>query len=146
MSTKMSKDLHIERSSTRLHAPPGGKTSFSLGDAITPTTHSGSHSNNNQFSNNNNGNTSSTHRRGAGAATTSLANYFDGPDNIPPKVSNVPVSTSKSLGEYMKPAQPTATTAPAAAPFGAHAPAKTISGNGYRVRQQPGGNSSIVIG
>jgi len=27
----MSRDLNIERSSTRLHAPPGGKSSFSIG-------------------------------------------------------------------------------------------------------------------
>lgn len=31
MSTLMSVDMNIERSSTRLHAPPGGKSSFSLG-------------------------------------------------------------------------------------------------------------------
>jgi hypothetical protein len=30
MSTLMSVDMNIERSSTRLHAPPGGKSSFSL--------------------------------------------------------------------------------------------------------------------
>lgn len=27
----MSRDLNIERSSTKLHAPPGGKSSFSIG-------------------------------------------------------------------------------------------------------------------
>jgi hypothetical protein len=32
MSTLMSVDMNIERSSTRLHAPPGGKTSISFGD------------------------------------------------------------------------------------------------------------------
>eukprot|EP00604_Paraphysomonas_vestita_P000827 CAMPEP_0174818572 /NCGR_PEP_ID=MMETSP1107-20130205/1307_1 /TAXON_ID=36770 /ORGANISM="Paraphysomonas vestita, Strain GFlagA" /LENGTH=143 /DNA_ID=CAMNT_0016030599 /DNA_START=55 /DNA_END=486 /DNA_ORIENTATION=+ len=32
MSTLMSRDLNIERSSTRLHAPPGGKSSISFGD------------------------------------------------------------------------------------------------------------------
>ena len=31
MSTLMSRDLNIERSSTRLHAPPGGKSSISFG-------------------------------------------------------------------------------------------------------------------
>eukprot|EP01038_Epipyxis_sp_PR26KG_P004279 gene4279-6062_t len=31
MSTLMSKDLNITRPSTKLHAPPGGKSSFSLG-------------------------------------------------------------------------------------------------------------------
>ena len=32
MSTLMSVDMNIERSSTRLHAPPGGKTSICFGD------------------------------------------------------------------------------------------------------------------
>ena len=36
--------------------------------------------------------------------------------------------------------------APVAAAPQQYTPANTISGNGYRVRQQPGGNSSIVIG
>lgn len=32
----MSRDLNIERSSTRLHAPPGGKSSFSIGGDYEP--------------------------------------------------------------------------------------------------------------
>jgi hypothetical protein len=31
MSTLTSVDMNIERSTTRLHAPPGGKTTFSIG-------------------------------------------------------------------------------------------------------------------
>mmetsp|Transcript_15987 Transcript_15987/g.22032 ORF Transcript_15987/g.22032 Transcript_15987/m.22032 type:complete len:94 (+) Transcript_15987:64-345(+) len=34
MSTLMSKDLNIVRPSTRLHAPPGGKSSISFGDDV----------------------------------------------------------------------------------------------------------------
>lgn len=30
MSTLTSRDMNVERSTTRLHAPPGGKSSFSL--------------------------------------------------------------------------------------------------------------------
>lgn len=30
MSTKTSADIHIGRSSTRRHAPPGGKSTFSV--------------------------------------------------------------------------------------------------------------------
>jgi hypothetical protein len=36
MSTLTSVDLNIERSSTRLHAPPGGKTSICLGGNVEP--------------------------------------------------------------------------------------------------------------
>jgi hypothetical protein len=36
MSTLMSRDLNIERSSTRLHAPPGGKSSFSIAGDYEP--------------------------------------------------------------------------------------------------------------
>jgi hypothetical protein len=31
MSTKTSADMHVDRSSTRRHAPPGGKSTFSFG-------------------------------------------------------------------------------------------------------------------
>lgn len=31
MSTKTSADMHVDRSSTRRHAPPGGNTSISFG-------------------------------------------------------------------------------------------------------------------
>ena len=41
MSTKMSSDMVIERSSTRLHAPPGGKSSICFGsyepEVVKPT-------------------------------------------------------------------------------------------------------------
>lgn len=36
MSTLMSKDLNIVRPSTRLHAPPGGKSSISFGSDEAP--------------------------------------------------------------------------------------------------------------
>ncbi len=36
MSTLTSKDLNITRSSTRLHAPPGGKSSIHFGDVESP--------------------------------------------------------------------------------------------------------------
>jgi hypothetical protein len=31
MSTKTSADMHVGRSTTRRHAPPGGKSTFSVG-------------------------------------------------------------------------------------------------------------------
>ena len=37
MSTKMSNDLNITRSSTRVHVPPGGNTTISFGDAHSTT-------------------------------------------------------------------------------------------------------------
>ena len=33
MSTLTSKDINLERSSTRLHAPPGGQSSIVFGDS-----------------------------------------------------------------------------------------------------------------
>jgi hypothetical protein len=96
----MSRDLNIERSSTRLHAPPGGKSSWSIG------------------------------------------------------------------GDYSEPVKPKAVPAPAPAPVAAPAPAavepvvhrasqSSMAGiisqdqqprAAVRVRQAPGGASSIVIG
>ena len=109
-----------ERSSTRLHAPPGGKTSISFGDYSEPAK-------------------TTSARATRGAQPPSSISF--GADNVPPTAS----TGSKSLGSYMQQAAPSV-AAPVAPVTQQYTPASTISGNGYRVRQQPGGTSSIVIG
>ena len=103
MSTLMSRDLNIERSSTRLHAPPGGKSSWSIGGDY---------------------NDEPVKPKAAVVAAPALA-----PVAVPAPVAVEPVvhraSQSSMAGLISQDQQPRAAV---------------------RVRQAPGGASSIVIG
>jgi hypothetical protein len=97
----MSRDLNITRPTTKLHAPPGGKSSFSIGGDYEPV-----------------------------KAKTVTAPVVAAPAPVPAAVSeNVPVS------------------APAPVQRGSHMQSEApVQRAAVRVRQAPGGTSSIVIG
>ena len=100
----MSRDLNIERSSTRLHAPPGGKSSFSIGGDYEPVK-----------------------KPVAAAAPAPVAAAAPAPVAAPAPAQQ-PRAEQSSMGSIL--AQENA----------------PVQRTAVRVRQAPGGASSIVIG
>ena len=98
----MSRDLNIERSSTRLHAPPGGKSSFSIGGDYEPV------------------------KKPVAAAPAPVAAAAPAPVAAPAPAQ--PRAEQSSMGSIL--AQENA----------------PVQRTAVRVRQAPGGASSIVIG
>ena len=117
MSTLMSVDMNIERSSTRLHAPPGGKTSICFGEYDTSQNYPTK--------------AAPTSRRHQTGAKSSMSDLLS-PRN----------TEEEEEDEEIVKKMPTSNSAQMAGIFSENVDPKPA----VRVRQAPGGRSSLVLG